>query len=521
MAYDVETLRAAGLSDEAIQQIMNFNLSDYQAQFQKAKSDQEAALAAAQATGLSDYYVPLYGGADIAPGTTQGILSGLNITNPYMPVYSLLGSENSGAPTDATERMQFAPTPGVDYRLIDKNTGEITTATTPQEIKALTEQANALSKSGGAKANLAIESNQTGNWSPIYTDEPNVLMDTEMKLIAAAMLAATGAGALQPGGFAGAGAGASGAGAGLGTTASLAPGALSSLPANLAAIQAGANTALAGAGLGTAAGLGAGTAAGLGGGLAGAGEAAPIIVTAQGTNFVLPSVAAALGATTTLPSLLGTTPTIQTPPAETTAADNQPAQSATATTMPPATTTGPELVLTAQNPTNLLPAVIGTGVAGGGVVLSDLLSNAAATNAEGATTTASDTASSRVTPTTDQTAALNAGAGGTGILGTGLTASQLYNIGSIGTALLGGLLGGGSGTSSTATTPYVSPFGALGGVLGGGTDYRATPAITDYEKYGFGPEATFFRPEYNRLASMGAASPTTSTAAMPTYTPLI
>jgi hypothetical protein len=71
------------------------------------------------------------------------------------------------------------------------------------------------------------------------------------------------------------------------------------------------------------------------------------------------------------------------------------------------------------------------------------------------------------------------------------------------------------------TTPYVSPFGGLGGGLGGGMDFRATPAITDYERYGFGPEATFFRPEYNRLVSTGAAMSPTSTTPTPQYNPLI
>lgn len=89
-----------------------------------------------------------------------------------------------------------------------------------------------------------------------------------------------------------------------------------------------------------------------------------------------------------------------------------------------------------------------------------------------------------------------------------LTAASL-----LGSAVAGG--GGGGGTGPT--TPYVSPFGAGTG-FGTGMDYRAQPAIADYERYGFGPEATFFRPEYNRLISSAAAPAATTT---PTYQPLI
>ena len=89
-----------------------------------------------------------------------------------------------------------------------------------------------------------------------------------------------------------------------------------------------------------------------------------------------------------------------------------------------------------------------------------------------------------------------------------LTAASL-----LGSAVAGGGGGGGAGP----TTPYVSPFGAGTG-FGTGMDYRAQPNILDYERYGFGPEATFFRPEYNRLISSAAAPAATTT---PTYQPLI
>jgi hypothetical protein len=106
-----------------------------------------------------------------------------------------------------------------------------------------------------------------------------------------------------------------------------------------------------------------------------------------------------------------------------------------------------------------------------------------------------------------------------GVLGTGLTIPQLLAIGGIGSDLLGSLIGGGgTGTGS----PYVSQFGTGAG-FAPGRDMRANPNITDYERYGFGPEAMFFRPEYSGLLSGGAA-PAQAPQAMtinPAYMPLI
>lgn len=106
------------------------------------------------------------------------------------------------------------------------------------------------------------------------------------------------------------------------------------------------------------------------------------------------------------------------------------------------------------------------------------------------------------------------------VLGTGLTASELALIGGLGSSVIGSLFGG-SGGGTGATTPYVSPFGAGTG-FGTGMDYRAQPNILDYERYGFGPEATFFRPEYNRLVSGASAAPAAPAASTtPVYQPLI
>lgn len=106
-----------------------------------------------------------------------------------------------------------------------------------------------------------------------------------------------------------------------------------------------------------------------------------------------------------------------------------------------------------------------------------------------------------------------------GVLGTGLTLPQLISIGGIGADLLGSLMGGG-GTGTGA--PYVSPFGTGVG-FARGQDMRVNPNIADYEQYGFGPEAMFFRPEYSGLVSAGAPAPQAQPAMTtnPRYEPLI
>jgi hypothetical protein len=88
-----------------------------------------------------------------------------------------------------------------------------------------------------------------------------------------------------------------------------------------------------------------------------------------------------------------------------------------------------------------------------------------------------------------------------GVLGTGLNIPQLLSIGGIGADLLKNLLAGGDGTG--VGMPYSSQFGPGVGI-GAGQDMRANPNITDYERYGFGPEAMFFQPGYGLLNSAGA-----------------
>jgi hypothetical protein len=107
-----------------------------------------------------------------------------------------------------------------------------------------------------------------------------------------------------------------------------------------------------------------------------------------------------------------------------------------------------------------------------------------------------------------------------GVLGTGLSIPELLSIGGVGADLLKSLLAGSGGTGTGV--PYVSPFGTGVG-FARGQDMRANPNILDYERYGFGPEAMFFRPEYSGLVSGGTA-PTQAPPAMtinPAYMPLI
>ena len=88
--------------------------------------------------------------------------------------------------------------------------------------------------------------------------------------------------------------------------------------------------------------------------------------------------------------------------------------------------------------------------------------------------------------------------------------------GLLGAGLLGKLIsssGSGSGTpTGAAYNPFVQPITS-------NKDYRANPTIANYETYGFGPEASFFTPEYSQIIS-GALAPKTTTSAT-TYKPLI
>jgi hypothetical protein len=497
---------ASGMSPENARMAANFDLSKYQSGYQ---AQQQFIANAPKYTVPGAYdYTTQYGGMDIVPGMTSGVLANLGIQNPIVPVYQLLGSENKGEPNNAEERMQFMATPGATYRLKNNKTGEIIgTAATAEELSALVQQSNAMSQQLGTGANLTVQRSNPqsigGGYTDMFTDSPDKVMNTITNLALAGMIVATGAGLLQPGGLGGLGATGAGAGsgAGIGATGSLAGAGLSSLPVNLAAIQAGANAALAGAGLGGAA-LGGAVAGGILGGV----EALPgIVVTGAGGGSILPVIGGlgALGGGAA--ALAGG------------AGGSGAAPSSTASN--PTTNPAEDILVTAGNsPTNLLPSglLAGAGVGAG-------IAAAAGGGAPGSSGTSSQ--ADRTDLSNAQNASINglpSGAGG--VFGTGLSLRELYDIGSIGAAVIGGLAGDGSGGTTGAGTPYVSPFGA-GGTMAGG-DFRANPNIQNYEQYGFGGEATFFRPEYNKLVASGSMmgytpAATTQTTGTPTYTPLI
>lgn len=496
-ADQIAQMKAAGLSDAAIADLAGFDpvaFQQQQAANQSAISAKDAAaLAAAQSTGISNIgeYVNPIGAGDIIPGLVPSIMQNLGMYDPaYQAVMRTYGNENNQSNAqDVTERSTFAIDPNAQYRLLDASGKVIGTASTPQEVAALVAQANQLSQSGGDKASWNLQKSTIAagspndpikqGWTSVATDQNSELFDTPMKLLAAAMLAATGAGALQPGGFAGAGAagggaagGAAGAaGAGLSAGASLAPGALASLPANLAAISAGAQGALAGAGLG-AAGLGAAGAAGA-------------------ATGILPS----LGAT----GAVG------------------------ASELAPIVVTG-----TAGGGLTAGTALGGAALAGGAAAAADL---AGATDAAVSANTqnavdnayfnAQQGAAETLAPTYGTGAATGAAAGaGGGLLSKPIsqwTVSDWMNAASLGGGLLSGIIGqqGQQGTG-TGGYPYTSPFGSLTSIAG--KDMRASPTIANYETYGFGPEATFFKPEYNQIVSGSLSSGSTTPT---TYKPLI
>jgi hypothetical protein len=485
MAVDVQALKALGMSDREINQLISMDAGNFPSMTATPQPVTN------RVAGAYDY-TPLYGAGDIIPGTTASIFQNLGIENPNVPVFRLLGSENKGG-TNVNESMNFAAQPGQSFRLVNKATGSILgEAATPEGISALVEQSNALSKQLGKKADLSFEQSTGGAYSPIFEDQPNILFDTPMKLIAAGMLAATGAGLLQPGGLGGVGAGASGGGAaGAGTVGAtgsgLVPGALQG--ANALSFAPVATTAIPAA-----------TAAG------------DLVVTALMAKGLTAAQAAALVASGGAAAVLSGASNAGVTPSSTSASN-------AANTMPPAETFGPEITLTAgKAPTDLVPAGL---LAGGGAAA------ATAANALGSTTAQSPDVTQGMTPEEIQDVTMS-GAGGSGLLSkllSGLGVSDYVTLAS----LLGGAIagGGGGGGGGTTAGPYVSPFGAGAGGIGTGRDYRIDPKIVDYERYGFGPEATFFSPDYSRLVSgsSGAPAPTTAGPASamvnPQYVPLI
>ena len=517
MAVDVQALKALGMSDREINQLISMDAGNFPSMTATPQPVTN------RVAGAYDY-TPLYGAGEIIPGLTADIFRNLGIENPNVPVFELLGSANKGG-KNANERMVFAAQPGQSYRLVNNATGDVLgEASTPEGISALVEQSNALSKQLGKKANLSFETSTPevfgGGYSPIFEDQPNELVGGVFGNVLDVALPALG--------FALAGPLGAGAASGLSSaaqerslkdaliraaitagTAAIVPG--GPVPGSNEAVNATANAALqnavnAGAQAGTQA-LGSVYGSALGSALSSAAGSATgalvddIIVTAL--NKAAPS---ALGPAVTGGISNTLLDRIINQPTQTTEA---PQQTQTEYTPPPE-----EIVLTA--PKNILPSAF---------TAPEVLAASAAANALGSTVAQSPDVTQGMTPEEIQDVTMS-GAGGSGLLSkllSGLGVSDYVTLAS----LLGGAIAGGGGGGKTTAGPYVSPFGAGAGGIGTGRDYRIDPKIVDYERYGFGPEATFFSPDYSRLVSgsSGAPDPTTAGPASamvnPQYVPLI
>lgn len=490
MAVDIEALKALGMSDKEINQLISIEANGFPSMTATPQPVTN------RVAGAYDY-TPLYGGGEIIPGLTASIFQNLGIENPNVPVFELLGSANKGG-KNANERMVFAAQPGQSYRLVNKATGEVLgEASTPEGISALVQQSNALSKSLGKKADIAFEQSNPevfgGGYTQMFRDQPNELvggflgnvMDVGIPLLSSLVVPGAGfLGTILPAAAGSAASSAmqgrsveetllraalSGAGAGVGEKF-LAPAIDAALkPATQAVTQAGTQAV-------TQAGTQAGTQAVTGG-------VSDILVNA------LPSLASrglSTGITSLATSLLPSPfDSAQPSTVDTTAAPTTPA-------FPE------EILVTAKNQPFLLDSVA-----------------PALTSAVAATAIPELTTPSTTTAKPEKKGIFEKPVKDWGV-GDWLDAAA---VGGVGADLLKQLIGG-SGGEGTAV-PYVSPFGPGMGAGGmpTGPSRQLNPTIADYERYGFGPEALFFAPQSNVVA------PTTTGPAgamvNPRYEPLI
>jgi hypothetical protein len=377
--------------------------------------------------------------------------------------------------------------PGKQYTLYDNRANKVlASGSTPEEIQGILDIINTQLVPQGNKADwrlLDMGGAPTGRTLDMFTtlpsgfgeaikvgdqygipiagDVPNSFLK-EYILPTAGILAATGGayfggnallGAAGGGGAGGAGAISAGAGAG-GAGSGLVPGALSGLSfAPVASVPVAASTV------------------------------APIVVTA-GAGGLTAAQLAALAGTTAAGTAATTTGGAA---SSTTASPTTPAATTPAATTTTAAATGSELapliVTAGSTPTNLVPASL---LVGGGAAA------AAAANAAGSTTNAADLANSRTGMTDAELAATNAGAGGTSFLDKIISNMGVMDYATLASLAASAVAGGGGGGGAGSTTPYVSPFGAGTDFAGLASRRQINPNITDYEKYGFGPEAQFF-----------------------------
>jgi hypothetical protein len=373
--------------------------------------------------------------------------------------------------------------PGKQYTLYDNRTNSVlASGSTPEEIKRILSIINTelvpqgnkadwrLLDMGGSPAGQTLdmhtrlpsgfgEAIKVGDQYgiPIAGDVPNSFFK-EYILPTAGILAAT-AGAYFGGNAL---LGAAGGGAG-GASSGLIPGALEGLsfaPVGTAAVPA--STV---AGLVSAAAVPAVAAAG-----------SDLVITALIAKGFTAAEAAALVASGGAAAALANTANAANTAGSTTASN-------ATNTMPPAETFGPDLTLTANMPTNLVPAsLLDAGAAAA----------AAAANAAGSTTNAADLANSRTGMTDAELAATNAGAGGTSFLDKIISNMGIMDYATLASLVGSAVAGGGGGGGAGPTTPYVSPLGAGTDFAGLASRRQINPNIADYERYGFGPEAQFF-----------------------------
>jgi len=181
-AADIERLKAMGLSDQAIAEILGFDLAKYQADYQRRQAEIQskdaASLAAAQKAGISNIgmYENPVGAAEIIPGSTANIMSGLGIYNPqYQAVMRTYGSQTDREnENDVTERSTFAVDPNASYRLVDGKGNVIGSTASGDSIRSLVDAANEMSASQGQVANWTIEKAGYGDsWQSVATDRPD------------------------------------------------------------------------------------------------------------------------------------------------------------------------------------------------------------------------------------------------------------------------------------------------------------------------------------------------------------